>query len=195
VEAPGYWALCYSSFEYASFRQGQSQPQYRPCSAAGARRSGPRTTSWLRLGAGILGLGRPPARLEGRALGCGTSRVLLGTGALGGVLGAKRSALAFRARALGARASASLLMTSRPCGCLACPSVFSLAESADQNRWRRVASSPRTRKGVAAVVTVSTSPRPREKRRWGPSMKRRPRRVLEVTSSGVSGPTIPRSRQ
>lgn len=56
-----------------------------------------------------------PARLERRALSRGTSRVLLGAGALSGVSWAKRSALAFRAWALGAYASASLLITSRPC--------------------------------------------------------------------------------
>ena len=68
-------------------------------------------------------------------------------------------------------------------------------EGAYQNRRRRFPSSPRTRRGVAAVVTVNTSPRPREKRRWGPSMKRRPRRVLEVTASSVSGPIIPLRRR
>ena len=68
-------------------------------------------------------------------------------------------------------------------------------EGAYQNRRRRFPSSPRTRRGVAAVVTVNTSPRPREKRRWGPSMKRRPRRVLEVTVSSVSGPIVPLRRR
>ena len=64
-------------------------------------------------------------------------------------------------------------------------------EGAYQNRRRRLPSSPRTRRGVAAVVTVNTSPRPREKRKCGPSMKRRPRRVLEITVSSVPGSTIP----
>ena len=68
-------------------------------------------------------------------------------------------------------------------------------EGTHQNRRRRLPSSPRTRRGVAAVVTVNTSPRPREKRRWGPSTKRRPRRVLEITASSVSGPTIPWRRR
>ena len=88
----------------AGFRPSRIQYRYRSGSTACACCSASCATSWLHLGAGILGVGRRQPCLGGRALDRSASRILLGARALGRPLGGERPSLAFRARALGARA-------------------------------------------------------------------------------------------